>query len=778
MADENILAPAPTRSDDQILPFAAWVPIGKSNFVLDLQKKQKNPIFQISEDILQNIKFFRAFKITPIDQAYQFVSPPFGDAIMHFVNELGYIEVIHFVSRMAVNNLYQPWRAILFMINQCLTGKTSGSHNIHHRSTYLFHHAKEDLRLGNRKFVPKGEADEVFRMLILNELISNNIRNAPYYNAYLEIVAKHNRKIAVEKEGNKKTTTAKQPKLKPAKEKSSKPAPTPIPKVTKKKSTKPSLAKKAIMGKVTNVQNVKSSFQLVDEADEEPAQLEPKPELEYQCMAIRENVAEATHPLPVDDTFANIIHNSPSPTDAKTCADTNKTSSGGDTKILQIDGDQRKDVDEQARLDFRVSRVAFAGPNPEPTHEEFMANVYPDVHESLKFPADEHVILEEPLSSSETFSSMKNLDDAYTIGDQFLNDKSTEDKQATTTTTAKTLPLPPPPQQQSSTNSDLAARVTALERKFADLEQKNQTLATTSQNLGSRVCTLELQDVPYKVNQTVNEVVKEAVHIALQASLRDRFRELPEADMKEILNQRMFESGSYKSLPRHETLYEALEASMERANRDEFLAKKDESRKRRCDDQDPPSPPPNSDLSKKKRHDSGASGSTQPPAPQSSSWKTFDTRETPSSSSQQKADYKEYKISEADFKNLYPNDFKDLYLLHLQDYTIVSKSRAEIYKDRNDQKKMMPETEVHKFSDGMMNRILEKLDHIVKDFRLFKYNPGMATRIWFEDDSRRSKEFMEVIENGIKIRKFFRSFESFDGGRLRDVDYRLIQRTE
>ncbi|GKA27613.1 hypothetical protein Tco_0713781 [Tanacetum coccineum] len=30
------------------------------------------------------------------------------------------------------------------------------------------------------------------------------------------------------------------------------------------------------------------------------------------------------------------------------------------------------------------------------------------------------------------------------------------------------------------------------------------------------------------------------------------------------------------------------------------------------------------------------------------------------------ANYKEYKISEADFKNLHPNDIKDLYLLHLQ----------------------------------------------------------------------------------------------------------------
>ncbi|GKF09363.1 hypothetical protein Tco_0043587, partial [Tanacetum coccineum] len=179
-----------------------------------------------------------------------------------------------------------------------------------------------------------------------------------------------------------------------------------------------------------------------------------------------------------------------------------------------------------------------------------------------------------------------------------------------------------------------------------------------------------------------------------------------------------------------------------------------------------------------------------------------------------RADYKEYKISEADFENLHPNDFEDLYLLHFQgqlnhlsgvdkvyifnavnlwirniiirkrdedlqlmiesyqtklnltqpdwdasdflfkeDYTIVSKPRAVIYIDRNDQKKMMRETEVHKFSDGTLNRILDKLDHMVKDFKLFKYNPGMTTRIWSEDDRRRSKDFIEVIERRLKIKR-------------------------
>ncbi|GJR63953.1 hypothetical protein Tco_0010018 [Tanacetum coccineum] len=106
--------------------------------------------------------------------------------------------------------------------------------------------------------------------------------------------------------------------------------------------------------------------------------------------------------------------------------------------------------------------------------------------------------------------------------------------------------------------------------------------------------------------------------------------------MKEMLHQRMFETGSYKSLPEHIALYEALEASMKRAQRDELLAEIDKSRKRQCDDQGPPHPPPpDSDPSKKRRHDSGASGSSQPPASQSSAWKSTDTRDAPTSSSKQ-----------------------------------------------------------------------------------------------------------------------------------------------
>ncbi|GKC60538.1 hypothetical protein Tco_1088136, partial [Tanacetum coccineum] len=139
---------------------------------------------------------------------------------------------------------------------------------------------------------------------------------------------------------------------------------------------------------------------------------------------------------PQDDTSAIIVRDSPSSADAETGADTDMTNSRGDTEIMQIGEEQGNDVanivnleektveidegqagSDPAGTDPRESRVALAGPNPEPMHDEFMANVYPNVHESLKFPVDEHVILEDPLSSTGTLSSIKNLDDAFTIGD-------------------------------------------------------------------------------------------------------------------------------------------------------------------------------------------------------------------------------------------------------------------------------------------------------------------------------------------------------------------------
>ncbi|GKF23176.1 hypothetical protein Tco_0075498, partial [Tanacetum coccineum] len=43
MAEQNVPAQPPTRTDEQIVPCSQWLTIGKSNLLFNAQKIQKNP---------------------------------------------------------------------------------------------------------------------------------------------------------------------------------------------------------------------------------------------------------------------------------------------------------------------------------------------------------------------------------------------------------------------------------------------------------------------------------------------------------------------------------------------------------------------------------------------------------------------------------------------------------------------------------------------------------------------------------------------------------------
>ncbi|GJY58056.1 hypothetical protein Tco_0457948 [Tanacetum coccineum] len=328
MAEQNVPTQPPTRTDEQIVPRSQWLTIGKSNLLFNAQKIQKNPIFQISVDILSNTNFFQAFTasanvpaiylqqfwntmkynektgvyscqvdeqwfdlsadllrkalaITPVIPAQPFELPPSGNTVIDFVNELGYPEPVEIVSNIRVNYVYQPWRAILTLINQCLTGKTFGkliweeftqgiqtffshkashkaslknpkkkvtpllipygrffkviiyylasNNNIHRRPNSAIHHTGDDFILGNPKFVPKGESVEVFGMAIPDPLITEAIQQSTYYPKYLEMVAENTKKTPQEsasvQPATKRATPKKPPTTTPVKQ--SKPAPTP-----------------------------------------------------------------------------------------------------------------------------------------------------------------------------------------------------------------------------------------------------------------------------------------------------------------------------------------------------------------------------------------------------------------------------------------------------------------------------------------------------------------------------------------------------------------------
>nr|GEW26923.1 hypothetical protein [Tanacetum cinerariifolium] len=543
--------------------------------------------------------------------------------------------------------------------------------------------------------------------------------------------------------------------------------------------------------------------------------------------------------------------------------------------------------EDQTESNPGQSHVAQAGPNLKPMHEDFIATFYPEVHKSLKLTTKEQVHIENPLNSSGTLSSIKNLEDVFTFGEQFLNDKSTKEElgkanvetevesmvtvpihQAsslvpplstliidlsppkpmspliqepiiTATTATTTLPPPPPPLPlQSITNPNIATRVSALEKRSADFKQKKS----------SRTRQLNL------------------LHPG----------DLSEFQMKEILRDRMFESGPYESHPDHTTLYESLEITSDSREAPSSSSKQKPTFQSEHPVNDDPIPEdihlseskvtgvahlpkiktrqewlkplpeeetlkipkldwviPRNDLPETKNNWVDAMAKTLEELVLSlwteskrdydissaydiSHWwfkpkKLYITRHNAPSNRNavrshmkilsvvslktysrygytflkeivlRRAGYKEYKILEANFKNMHPNDFEDLNIvikkrledlqlgiesyqtkiniaqlrwdatdfLFKEDYTIVHKPRAVIYKDRNNQKKMMRKTKVHKFSDDTLRRILKKLDYMVKDYKVYR----------------------------LKIRRIFKNLESFVSGRTRDIDYRLIERT-
>nr|GEV70546.1 retrovirus-related Pol polyprotein from transposon TNT 1-94 [Tanacetum cinerariifolium] len=77
--------------------------------------------FDLTKDTLRD-----ALQIIPVNDNQAFTSPPSSDALINFVNELGYPKLVRNLSNVVTNDMFQPWRALTTIINLCPTGKTYG----------------------------------------------------------------------------------------------------------------------------------------------------------------------------------------------------------------------------------------------------------------------------------------------------------------------------------------------------------------------------------------------------------------------------------------------------------------------------------------------------------------------------------------------------------------------------------------------------------------------------------------------------------------------------
>ncbi|GJR16778.1 monodehydroascorbate reductase [Tanacetum coccineum] len=695
MADVNVNAPAeqapamapPTRTDDQILPRSRWVPVGKSNCYLDVEKSQSNPIYKIAVDILKHTNFFRAFTasstipsiyiqqfwdtITQVDNNNPFSSPPTLDALINFIKELGYLKVVRTLSAVVTNDMFQPWRALTTIINLCLTGKTSAferprapvlqilwggkkkanplvipsvrftkliiyhlqsKHKFYPRPDSPLNLPYKEYVLGYLKFSAKGTKREVFGMPIPNDLITDDFRGEQYYNEYLEKVAKHQIYLAGEEVSDPDSPAPKPAKAtKPKATNQSKPLATkaaPVTKPVAAEAPKPIASQPPKPTPATTEPSKKDQSKKrklgkgKEKVSDEQVALDlltlqtPKKKSPAEQYIFQRRSSAPTEPSGHDESSS--LYAELGLTDSETESDE------------EVPGIDAGDQDEgQARLNPGIQDEGQAGSNPgdsavsqpQSNHAVHagLNRKHMDFEENLKFPTEDQVRLEEPASSAGTLSSLLNLDKELSFADQFLVEKSQEDEPkktntesevqsmvtvhihqdtsfvplmttpvidltvsqpvsttvqaplptSTTTVTAITtttsLPPPPPQPQQSTTYSILIKRIGELKQHMADL-----------------------------VNIAVDEIFTDAVDWAIQAPLRDRFRDLPEADMKEILHHRIWETKSNEAHEDHKKLYEALEKSMDRDHSDQLLTDLAEARRKKKRRHDSPQTPPRS----------------------------------------------------------------------------------------------------------------------------------------------------------------------------------------
>ncbi|GKF37476.1 hypothetical protein Tco_0114234, partial [Tanacetum coccineum] len=178
-----------------------------------------------------------------------------------------------------------------------------------------------------------------------------------------------------------KPATSKKPKPKPVKEKSTKP--TPLQKADKAQpepepEPEPQgadeeydveRATQMSKGKViaTDEQAAKSLLDL-----HKPKKTSTTDQYIFQrWIPVIEEASTGPSAHPKDDTYSNIVCDTPSPTDAETGASTDKTNSEGDTEILNISEKQGEDVADKVNLEEKTTEIdeGQAGSDPGKTPE-------------------------------------------------------------------------------------------------------------------------------------------------------------------------------------------------------------------------------------------------------------------------------------------------------------------------------------------------------------------------------------------------------------------------
>nr|GEV46867.1 putative ribonuclease H-like domain-containing protein [Tanacetum cinerariifolium] len=501
-----------------------------------------------------------------------------------------------------------------------LKTKRIWKHKFYPRPDSPLHFPNEEPVLRYLKFSAKGTKREVFGMPIPGNLITADIQGSdPYSPALKPAKATKKSKLSTPKVDLRppvtKPASSRQPESNPALAKSQGKNHN----LVTKTSDKPSPARKSKPGLVTKRCKPTSSLRSVEESVAEGIpEKEPRfDDEEADVQRVLEESLKSIYDAP-RGSLPSVVITEPESGKYQPLPETPKKKSSADQFIFQrrtstptrsschdeslslyaelglTNSEVESDKDVPG-TDAGVPDEVQAGPN----HDDAAASQPLPSHENLKLTVEEHVILEEPASSIGTLSSLQHLAKDLNFGYLFFNDKpSKADNEKTTAETEAESMVSITIQQDTSSIPPMTTSVIDL------------TSRPESPN----------------VSKAIDEIVTDVVDWAIQAPLWNRFRDLPEADMKEILHQRMWETNSYKTHEDHMMMYEALEKSMNCDHTEELLKDLAGARKKKKKSRDssntphgsppyqPPPHPPPVGLSRTLRSPR-ASGSSQVPPP-------------------------------------------------------------------------------------------------------------------------------------------------------------------
>nr|GEZ25516.1 hypothetical protein [Tanacetum cinerariifolium] len=123
--------------------------------------------------------------------------------------------------------------------------------------------------------------------------------------------------------------------------------------------------------------------------------------------------------------------------------------------------------------------------------------------------------------------------------------------------------------------------------------------------------------------------------------------------------------------------------------------------------------------------------------------------------------------------NLTKSDSYRSDLKYKEAYPAYSNPQGFIYQIKDKKNMLMRIDELHKFNDETLTDVCTALDDRLKGIRM-QYLPQL---IWKKSDKDRAAAMIQAIDKRLKTRRIMRSLERFVGGKLYEVDFRMLQRT-